>query len=71
MRLKPKKIFLLDLHAQPFAIMNKTIRYQINGTMIDIGTHQEYVMAKELVKHLNKYTDNIWRIKQDNQILSY
>lgn len=28
------------------------IRYPLNGMWIDIGTHQEYEMAKELVKHL-------------------
>ena len=30
----------------------KVIRYPLNGTWIDIGTHQEYERAKELVKHL-------------------
>ena len=30
----------------------KVIRYPLNGMWIDIGTHQEYEMAKELVKHL-------------------
>lgn len=30
----------------------KVIRYPLNGTWIDIGTHQEYDRAKELVKHL-------------------
>lgn len=32
---------------------NKTvIRYPLNGTWVDIGTHQEYNRAQELVKHL-------------------
>lgn len=30
----------------------KVIRYPLNGTWIDIGTHQEYERAKELVRHL-------------------
>lgn len=30
----------------------KVIRYPLNGTWIDIGTHQEYERAKDLVKHL-------------------
>lgn len=30
----------------------KVIRYPLNGTWIDIGTHQEYERAKEFVKHL-------------------
>lgn len=30
----------------------KVIRYPLNGTWIDIGTHQEYERAQELVKHL-------------------
>lgn len=30
----------------------KVIRYPLNGTWIDIGTHQEYQRANELVKHL-------------------
>ena len=30
----------------------RVIRYPLNGMWIDIGTHQEYEMAKELVKHL-------------------
>ena len=30
----------------------KVIRYPLNGTWIDIGTHQEYERAMELVKHL-------------------
>ncbi len=30
----------------------KVIRYPLNGTWIDIGTHQEYAKAKDLVKHL-------------------
>ena len=30
----------------------KVIRYPLNGTWIDIGTHQEYERANELVKHL-------------------
>lgn len=30
----------------------KVIRYPLNDTWIDIGTHQEYERAKELVKHL-------------------
>lgn len=30
----------------------KVIRYPLNGTWIDIGTHQEYERAKELVNHL-------------------
>lgn len=30
----------------------KVIRYPLNGTWIDIGTHQEYERAKELLKHL-------------------
>ena len=30
----------------------KVIRYPLNGTWIDIGTHQENERAKELVKHL-------------------
>lgn len=29
----------------------RVIRYPLNGTWIDIGTHQEYERAKELVKH--------------------
>ena len=31
----------------------KVIRYPLNGTWIDIGTHQEYAKAKDLVKHIN------------------
>ena len=30
----------------------KVIRYPLNGTWIDIGTHQEYAKAIDLVKHL-------------------
>lgn len=30
----------------------KVIRYPLNGTWIDVGTHQEYERAKELVRHL-------------------
>lgn len=30
----------------------KVIRYPLNGTWIDIGTHQEYERAKEMVNHL-------------------
>ena len=30
----------------------KVIRYPLNGTWIDIGTHQEYAKAMDLVKHL-------------------
>ena len=32
----------------------KVIRYPLNGTWIDIGTHQEYAKAKDLVKHHKK-----------------
>ena len=31
----------------------KVIRFPLNGTWIDIGSHQEYTRAKELVSHLN------------------
>lgn len=30
----------------------KVIRYPLNGTWIDVGTHQEYERAKDLVRHL-------------------
>jgi dTDP-glucose pyrophosphorylase len=31
---------------------NRVIRYPLNGTWIDIGTHQELAKARDLVKHL-------------------
>lgn len=33
------------------------IRYPLNGTWIDIGTHQEYQKAQDLVKHLTSNLD--------------
>ena len=41
-----------DLIEKLIAQGKKVIRYPLNGTWIDIGTHQEYARAKELVKHL-------------------
>ena len=32
----------------------KVIRFPLNGTWIDIGNHQEYQKAKELVKHIRR-----------------
>ena len=33
-------------------LVEKVIRYPLNGTWFDIGTPQEYSRAKEFVKHL-------------------
>ncbi len=33
----------------------KVIRYPLTGMWIDIGTPQEYLKAKELIKHIDKY----------------
>lgn len=41
-----------DLIEKLIAQGKSVIRYPLNGMWIDIGTHQEYEMAKELVKHL-------------------
>lgn len=41
-----------DLVEKLIAECRKVIRYPLNGTWIDIGNHQEYQKAKDLVKHL-------------------
>lgn len=41
-----------DLIEKLIAQGKKVIRYPLNGTWIDVGTHQEYERAKELVRHL-------------------
>lgn len=50
----PKDTFFHATHLVEKLISQgkKVIRYPLNGTWIDIGTHQEYERAKELVKHL-------------------
>lgn len=50
----PKDTFFHATHLVEKLIAQgkKVIRYPLNGTWIDIGTQQEYLRAKELVKHL-------------------
>ena len=41
-----------DLIESLITIGRKVIRFPLNGTWIDIGTHQEYRRANDMVKHL-------------------
>lgn len=50
----PKDAFFNATDLIEIAIANKkkVIRFPLNGTWIDIGNHQEYSKAKDLIKHL-------------------